>query len=269
MSSARDIRAMVASIEKTMQQLRSARGADRDVDARKKAYADLEEDLADAAGALRMSKRSGVDSTRLSEKIIAAKALLTKFNPLSGSTVVDIEGSVVGGMSDLATRSDAAGSAVSHPENNQSQYLRAPRDDDELSVRSSIASRNEEERTFRSKEISLRRKVEDLERARQNLERERQDLEREKEDAEMELMSVRHKRTEAEAEARDSQSDKSSVGRSAGQSVGRISVSNSEERTEKWVGASKGGVATPPTVTTSHDFINPLSRFFSPFLSSV
>ena len=104
MSSARDIRAMVASIEKTMQQLRSARGADRDVDARKKAYADLEEDLADAAGALRMSKRSGVDSTRLSEKIIAAKALLTKFNPLSGSTVVDIEGSVVGGMSDLATR---------------------------------------------------------------------------------------------------------------------------------------------------------------------
>ena len=82
MTSARDIRAMVASLDKNMQQVRSARGADRDVEARKKMRADLEEDIADAAaGVLRMSKRSGVDSTRLSEKMIAAKAPLKKYEP--------------------------------------------------------------------------------------------------------------------------------------------------------------------------------------------
>ena len=171
MSSARDIRAMVASIEKTMQQLRSTRGAGRDVEARKKAYTDLEEDLADAAGALRMSKRSGVDSTRLSEKIIAAKALLTKFNPLSGSTVVDIEGSDLGDGSSVVTRSDAVGSAAARPEHSQISHVQ--RDIDEESVRSSVVARHDEQRRLHIQEISLRRKMEDLERAKQDIERER------------------------------------------------------------------------------------------------
>ena len=75
MSSSRDVRAMVASIEKSMQQLRSLRGSDVDVERRRKALSDLEEDVTDATALLRVTLRSGVDSSRLSGKLDAAKKL--------------------------------------------------------------------------------------------------------------------------------------------------------------------------------------------------
>ena len=78
MSSARDIRAMVASLEKNMHVVRSTRGANRDVEAQKKARDDLEEDVTDATAVLRMARRSGVDPSRLVGKVEAAQKLLGK-----------------------------------------------------------------------------------------------------------------------------------------------------------------------------------------------
>ena len=68
----------MASLEKSMHQVRSARGADRNVDARKKARAALDEDVADATAVVRMARRTGDDSSRLIGKVDAAKKLLGK-----------------------------------------------------------------------------------------------------------------------------------------------------------------------------------------------
>ena len=85
MSSARDVRAMVASIEKTMQCARSVRGPDVEVERREKARADLEDDVADASALLRIAARTGVDSSRLSGKLEAAKKLLAKLFDAPGN----------------------------------------------------------------------------------------------------------------------------------------------------------------------------------------
>ena len=137
MTSSRDLRAMVAGLERAMQCLRSAKGS-KIVEEIKKARAALENEVADAKAMQRLATRSGTDNSRLSEKIIAAGTLLKKCESSSGDVVVEIEKSVVGGMSDLATRSNALDSAVSHPENINSQYLRAPRDVDDRSEAPSL-----------------------------------------------------------------------------------------------------------------------------------
>ena len=172
MTSSRDLRAMVAGLERAMQCLRSANGS-KVVEEIKKARAALENEVADAEAAQRLATRAGVDASRLSEKIIAARTLLKKSGSISGDVVVDMENSLVGGFSALATRSDAFGSTASRPENSNSHHPRAPQDEDAKSVRSSVATRNEDELRFRLEEISLRRKMEDIERAKQDLERER------------------------------------------------------------------------------------------------
>ena len=66
MTTARDIRAMSASVEKSMQRVRSSRGAEIDADDRKKVREDLVEDVTDANALIRVAKRTKVDHTRLS-----------------------------------------------------------------------------------------------------------------------------------------------------------------------------------------------------------
>ena len=65
MKSARDIRAMISSLEKSMHRVRSSRGADVDVETRKKSWEALDEDIDHATDLLRMAKRLGLDSSRL------------------------------------------------------------------------------------------------------------------------------------------------------------------------------------------------------------
>ena len=55
---------------------RSGFNSDIGVEVRKNVRAELEEDVADAKALLRMAKRSGMESSRLSEKIDAARLLL-------------------------------------------------------------------------------------------------------------------------------------------------------------------------------------------------
>ena len=75
MSSARDIRAMISSLEKTMHVVRSDRGADVDVETRKKSREALVEDIDDATALLRTAKRSGVDASRLIGKVEVRSSL--------------------------------------------------------------------------------------------------------------------------------------------------------------------------------------------------
>ena len=70
-----------------MHAVRSARGADHNVEARKKARADLDEDIDDATALLRTAKRSGVDASRLVGKVEAAQKLLGKDSCLIWSLV--------------------------------------------------------------------------------------------------------------------------------------------------------------------------------------
>ena len=93
MSSARDVRAMISSLEKTMHRLRSSRGADIDVETRKKSREDLYEDIADATALLRTAKRTGIDATRLIGKVDAAQKLLGKEDLVVVDTLSD-DGSV-------------------------------------------------------------------------------------------------------------------------------------------------------------------------------
>ena len=74
---------MISSLDKTMHVVRSARGADRNDEAREKARADLDEDVTDATAVLRMAKRSGVDSSRLVGKVEAAQSCSVKMSLLS------------------------------------------------------------------------------------------------------------------------------------------------------------------------------------------
>ena len=94
MTSARDVRAMVSSIDRCMHVVRSARGADVDVEARKKSREALEEDIADATALLRTARRTGIDATRLIGKIDAAQKLLGKEGLVVVDTLSD-NGSVV------------------------------------------------------------------------------------------------------------------------------------------------------------------------------
>jgi hypothetical protein len=120
-----------------------------------------------------MSKRSGVDSTRIS-----AKALLKKYKPVSGDAIIDIEGSEVGDLSGLETRSHGSTSVATRPENDQVLSTHAQNDADSASVRSSVVARHDEQRRLRFEEISLRREMENIERKKQDV---IQDLERERE----------------------------------------------------------------------------------------
>ena len=52
---ARDVRAMVSSLDKNIPQVRSARGPSCDNEIRRKARAELEEDVADAAALLQVT----------------------------------------------------------------------------------------------------------------------------------------------------------------------------------------------------------------------
>ena len=69
---------MISSLDKSMHQVRSARGADGNVEAREKARAALDEDIADATALLRTARRSGVNASRLIGKIEATEKLLKK-----------------------------------------------------------------------------------------------------------------------------------------------------------------------------------------------
>ena len=69
---------MISSLEKTMHQVRSSRGADVDVETRKESREALDEDIDDATALLRTAKRSGVDASRLIGKVEAAQKLLGK-----------------------------------------------------------------------------------------------------------------------------------------------------------------------------------------------
>ena len=85
---------MISSLEKTMHRLRSSRGADIDVETRKKSREDLYEDIADATALLRTAKRTGIDATRLIGKVDAAQKLLGKEDLVVVDTLSD-NGSVV------------------------------------------------------------------------------------------------------------------------------------------------------------------------------
>ena len=74
MSSAREVRAMVASMERAMQQLRSLENEGE----RKKSRTNLEEDVTDARAMVKVAKHLGVDVARLGKKIAAAKGFLKK-----------------------------------------------------------------------------------------------------------------------------------------------------------------------------------------------
>ena len=120
-----------------------------------------------------MSKRSGVDSTHLS-----AKALLKKYKPVSGDAIIDIEGSEVGDLSGLETRSHGSTSVDTRPENDQVLLTHVQNDADSASVRSSVVARHDEQHSLRFEEISLKKEMENIERKKQDV---IQDLERERE----------------------------------------------------------------------------------------
>ena len=152
MSSARDIRAMISSLDKSMHQVRSARGADGNVEAREKARAALDEDIADATALLRTARRSGVDASRLIGKIEAAEKLLKKEHH---------------SIEDASSGNDSVYNRPNIPEprhpNSPPRHSRVGQvkpsrsGDDARSVRSSVAARNAEELRRRGASTPRRR----------------------------------------------------------------------------------------------------------------
>lgn len=157
MTSARDVRAMVSSIDRCMHVVRSARGADVDVETRKKSREDLEEDIADATAVLRMARRSGVDVSRLVGKVDAAQKLLGKDDLIVVDSLSN-NGSVVNHRpNSLEPRHPA-----SPPQSTRiGQMDLDRRDDDNVSLRSSVAERNAAEIQRREEEV--RRQNEEVE----------------------------------------------------------------------------------------------------------
>ena len=226
MTTARDLRAMVAGIERAMQSFRSARGAGSSVELAK-ACAGLEKEVIDAKAMTILAKRSGVDAIRLEGKIIAAKKLLDGTASATGNDDVGDRNSVRESERSFVTRSDAFDSPASRPEPPRPQISHEQRDDsDAASLRSSVAARHEDQLRLRMEEIALRRKMKDVnEKAEQEAEKARRVVE----DLEVRMLAIRHRRVESEVEEKFSQSGSRSSDRS---------VESSEKRTRAWVDAS-------------------------------
>jgi len=218
MSSSRDIRAMIASLEKSMQQIRSCRGPEVDVERRRKARSDLEEDVIDATGVLRMAKRSGVDSSRLAEKVEAARKLMEKEDSAAGTAAAGNDSVAPNTPVSREPRHPASPTQTTFVK----QTAQSRRDDDAGSIRSSVAARNadelrrrEEEIRRRDEDVKLRQRMDaiDLE-SKQRREafeleskqrREALELEsaRKREAIELEALKVKHQREEDDAEEED------------------------------------------------------------------
>ena len=212
MTSARDIRAMVSSIDRCMQVLRGARGADVDVEARKKSRDALVEDIDDATALLRTAKRSGVDASRLVGKIETAQKLLGK----DGLVVAD-------------SLSNDGSDHSQHPNTPEPRHPGSPpppptpipqmerldldrRSDDNVSLRSSVAARNAV--VIRRREEEIRRRDEDVDLKRRLDAIAAVELEstREREAMEFEILRIRHQREEIDAEEEDQRRNSSSNG---------------------------------------------------------
>ena len=195
MTSARDIRAMVSSIDRNMHQVRSNRGADVNVDAQKKSLESLVEDIADAAAMLRMAKRSGVDATRLIEKIEVAKKLLNKESSQSGNDRVapNLPEARVPHVLESPPPPPSSLTGVKQMDSGR-------KDDDNVSLRSSVVAKNAEELRRREAEIRRRdeRREEDA-----ALKRKMEAAEKAMEAVDLEMLRVRHQRLEDDAEEED------------------------------------------------------------------
>ena len=88
MTTARDIRAMVTSLEKAMQTSRSAKGAGNAVDFQA-SLSKLEKEVGDARAMTTLARRTGVDAVRLESKIVAAKSLSDKLKSGSCNSAAD------------------------------------------------------------------------------------------------------------------------------------------------------------------------------------
>ena len=216
---------MVSSLDKVMHQVRSARGADCDVEARKKARAALDEDIADATALLRVAKRTGVDSTRLSEKLEAARKLMGK-DGLQIEAVSTGNGSVT---SNLPGTQEPRLPENPPQHTHIKQAVQNRRDDDAVSLRSSVAARNADEILRREKEIRRRDEDSELKRRMEAVQREAR---RQVEAVELEMLKVKHHREEADAEEEDER---------------RSVISNGGDRVEGWLdsNASLGDVSPP------------------------
>merc|ERR1712015_328773 len=148
---------MVSSIDRCMQVLRGARGADVDVETRGKARDALVEDVDDASAMLRTAKRSGVDASRLVGKIEAAQKLLGK----DSLVVVDSLSDNGSGLNQHPNTPEPRHPASPPQSTRTKQAVSGRVDDDAASVRSSVAARNADEIRRREKEI--RRRDEDVE----------------------------------------------------------------------------------------------------------
>ena len=168
MTSARDLRAMVASLERCMHRVRSARGAGCDAESRSKARSSLEEDVADASGLLRVAKRTGLDTSRLTDKLDAAQKLLGQANLVVVDTLSD-DGSRVDNRPNSPEPRHPASPTQS---TRAKQAISGQSNDDAASVRSSVAARNAGEVKRREEEI--RRREEDF-----KLKQEREAIEQE------------------------------------------------------------------------------------------
>ena len=234
MPSARDIRAMVSSLEKTMHQVRSSRGANSDVEAREKAHAALEEDVADAAALLRVAERMGVDSSRLSGKVEAAKKLLGKH------LLIEVATSGNGSVTSHHPNTPESHYPESPPQHTRVNQMESSRkDDDACSLRSSVAARNAEE--IRCREKELRRREEDI------------ILTREMDALELKIMKVRHQRDEDDAEEEDER---------------RNSLpSNNSDRVKNWLDSNAGANLEDVSPPLSPRYIRSPSNSYNSSLS--
>ena len=221
---------MVASLEKTMQQLRSCRGADVSAESRVKTRRDLEEDVADAAALLRVATRSGVDSSRLSGKLEAARKLLGKESQLAVDNAPG-NGSVTLNLPVAQTPPRPEPPAQSHLSQRGSVTG---------SIRSSVAARNADER--RRRQESIRRQDEDAELQRE-LKAVELDARKKREAIESRIMEVRHGREENDAEEEDER---------------RSSISAGSSKVDQWLDAhtSQSDASPPRSRRLSHSPTN-------------
>jgi len=182
-----------------MHVLRSARGADVDVETREKSRAALAEDIDDATALLRTARRSGVDASRLVGKIDAAQKLLGKDTLVVVDSLSD-DGSHLSRRPTTPEPRCPESPPPPPPPASLSQMERVDRDrrddDDNVSLRSSVAARNAGELKRREEEI--RRRNEDVE-----LRRRKEDIERSMDAIDLEILRVRHNREETDAEEED------------------------------------------------------------------